>query len=93
MTNSNKAEKILQEVITTKLTKSEKVVLEHLLTALLNDSKELEELKNSDLANELLEQKKITKIWIDKCQDLKRKRKNFVSKDPYLSARGERLDW
>ena len=97
----HQAKKIIKDIIKSNITESERFILEALFESNLKDREELKELKESDLNVKLLEQKKISKIWIDKYQELKKKYESVlyqtgikkIEKDPYLSARGERLDW
>jgi len=79
----------------------EKSTLKSIFLQLWRDSQELDELKKDNkLYNDLIEQKQITKYWFDKLQDLKQDHERLlyktgikkIVKDPYLSARGERLD-
>jgi len=94
------AKKMINDIIKSDITESERFILETLFESNLKDREELKELKESDLNAKLLEQKEISKIWIDKYQDLKRDYESVlyqtglkkIKKDPYLSARGERLD-
>ena len=101
-TNTEKqATEMINSVIKSKITESERQILEVVFSSFLKDSKELKELKESDLNAQLLEQKQISKLWIDKFQDLKKEHERIlyqtgrkkIVKDHYLSARGERLDW
>jgi len=100
-TKKQKAQKMINDIIKSEITESERLILETLFECSLKDREELKEIKESDLNAKLLEQKEISKIWIDKCQDLKRENERIlyksglkkIIKDPYLSARGERLDW
>lgn len=83
------------------INKTEKNILNKLLSTLLNDSEELDELKKDNkLYNDLMEEKRITKYWFEKHYQLKKDHERLlyktgikkIVKDPYLSARGERLD-
>lgn len=100
-TKKQKAQKMINDIIKSEITESERLILETLFESNLKDREELKELKASDSNAKLLEQKQISKLWVDKFQDLKKEHERIlyktglkkIIKDPYLSARGERLDY
>lgn len=95
----NQATEIINEIIKSNITEHEKTILKVLLKSLLKDSLELNEIKENSLHKQLEEQKNITLQWIEKYQILQNELNYFhikyqkIKKDPYLTARGERLKY